>query len=317
MTTCLLIYNPNSGKNKFNSKLNYIISQLKTIYDCVDFEITKYKGHATEISKSSCGKYSHIIICGGDGTVNEVINGIAEQPNQPIIGYIPSGTINDISKSLNIPKKLTRAIKVLKANQIFEHDIFKVNNTYGIYACGIGAFTFTSWSTSQKSKHFWGKLAYFFHGIGEISRLSNFNIKITHNNITTNYNNCIIMLIINSRSTAGFLLNHSANLSDGKVDVVLVKRGNNKISTLLSTIFNISKIFLFDYKHLKDNKYITKFSIDNFHLQNNQRNIVNIDGEQGPYGNIDFNVINKGIKIITPRKTIQKQLQKEKNKNQI
>lgn len=307
MSKCLFVYNPKSGKSGIIKRINYIINELNTIYDEVDYIPTEYRGHATQIAKDACGQYTHLIVSGGDGTFNEIVNGVAEQSDAPIIGYLPSGTVNDISKSLNISRNLNKALRSIRDNNVFEHDIFKVNDKYGIYVCGAGAFTSTSWDTDQKSKKFWGKVAYFFHGIGEILHLPDFNIKITDKNGVVTSGKYIIMLIINSRSTAGFKLNSKANLSDGKVDVVLIKRENKKLWTYITSIINIAKIFLFDYSWLKNNKYITKFSASEFHLENSKRAIINVDGEKGPYGNIDFKVINKGIKIIVPSKTMKQQ----------
>ena len=308
MSKCLFVYNPNSGKSGLIKRINYIINELNTIYDEVEYKPTEYRGHATEIAKNACGKYTHLIVSGGDGTFNEIVNGVAEQEDAPIIGYLPSGTVNDISKSLKISKNLKKALQSIRDNNVFNHDIFKANEKYGIYICGAGAFTSASWDTKQKSKKFWGKVAYFFHGIHEIFNLPDFDISITDSNNTELANGKYIMLlIINSRSTAGFLLNSKANLSDGNVDVVLVKRENNKLWTYISSVVHIAKIFLFDYSLLKNNKYITKFSASEFKIKNNKRAIINVDGEKGPFGNIDFKVINQGLKIIVPSKTIKHQ----------
>ena len=93
MSKCIFVYNPNSGKSKLIKRIKYIVQELETIYDQVDYVATTHKGHATEIASDACGKYTHLIISGGDGSVNEVINGVAEQDNAPIIGYLPSGTV--------------------------------------------------------------------------------------------------------------------------------------------------------------------------------------------------------------------------------
>ena len=72
----------------------------------------------------------------------------------------------------------------------------------------------------------------------------------------------------------------------------------------------IATIFLFDYRFLKNNKYITKFTTSEFHLENSKRAIINVDGEEGSYGNMDFKVIQQGIKIIVPSKTMKQQFNK-------
>ena len=66
-------------------------------------------------------------------TINEVVNGFGENENAPILGIIPAGTVNDVAHSLHISKNLKKAVKTLVEGDVFEHDIFKVNEKYGIY----------------------------------------------------------------------------------------------------------------------------------------------------------------------------------------
>ncbi len=314
---CLFVYNPKSGKSGLLKRIEYIKSKLSEIYDEVDYKPTEYKGHATEIARESCGKYDYLIVSGGDGTISEIINGVAEQENQPTIGYLPSGTVNDISRSLRIPRNLKRAIGVLRDNNVFKHDLFKCNNKYGIYFCGSGAFTGASYGTKQSSKKFFGKTAYFFHGAKELGNITDFdvNIKDKDGNITSG--RYVLMLIVNSRSVSGFMLNASAKLNDGKVDIVLIKRQNKKFFNYLASLFTIAKVFLFDMKFLKSNSRVDVLSLDEFKLKNSKRMVINIDGEKASYGNMDFKVIQEGFKIVVPSKTIKEQFKnKYKEKKQ-
>ncbi len=315
---CLFVYNPNSGKSGLEKRINYIKSELGKFYDEVDYQPTEYRGHAKQIAKDACGKYDYLVVSGGDGTFNEIVNGVAEQDNAPIIGYLPSGTVNDISRSLRIPRNLKKAINVLKENKIYEHDIFKSNDDYGIYFCGAGAFTSTSYDTTQKNKKFWGKVAYFFHGVKELANITDFDVKITRDGRTLADDKYIMMLILNSRSTAGFILNKNADLSDGTVDVVLIKRKNNRFCNRLRSLITMAKIFLFDISTLKDGSRVTKLTLDEFTIHTNKRLIINVDGEKGSYGNMRFKTINKALKIVVPEKTIKSQEKiKAKHKTEI
>lgn len=304
---CLFVYNPNSGKSGLKKRIDYIKIELSKIYDEVEYKPTEYRGHAREIARESCGKYDYLIVSGGDGTFNEIVNGVAEQENAPIVGYLPSGTVNDISRSLRIPRNLKKSFEILKQNKVYEHDIFKSNGDYGIYFCGAGAFTSSSYDTTQKNKKFWGKVAYFFHGIKELFDITDFNVKITRDGRTLADDKYIMMLILNSRSTAGFILNKHADLSDGNVDVVLIKRKNNKFGNRLLSLLTMAKIFLFDIKSVKDGPRVTKLTLDEFNIHTSKRLIINVDGEKGSYGNMKFKTINKAIKIIVPEKTIKSQ----------
>lgn len=304
---CLFVYNPNSGKSGLKERIDYIKSELGKIYDEVEYKPTEHRGHARQIAREACGKYDYLVVSGGDGTFNEIVNGVAEQENAPIIGYLPSGTVNDISRSLRIPRNLKKAIGILKENNVYQHDIFKSNSDYGIYFCGAGVFTSSSYDTTQKNKKFWGKVAYFFHGVKELFNVTDFDVKITRDGRTLADDKYIMMLILNSRSTAGFILNKNADLSDGTVDVVLIKRKNSKFLNRLTSLLTIAKIFLFDICTLKDGPRVTKLTLDEFTIHTNKRLIINVDGEKGSYGNMRFKTLNKAIKIVVPEKTIRSQ----------
>ena len=278
---------------------DYIIKYLNNLYSHVDVVTTKYSKHAIEIAKNSCGVYKYLIISGGDGTFSEIINGIAEQEKKPIVGYIPSGTINDISRSLKIPLNYKKALQVIKNNKIFSHDLFKANNNYGIYVCGTGAFTNTSYITKHKTKKVLGKLAYFLQCIKQIFTVKDFRLRLTDENGNVTAGKYIMMLACNSKSLAGFKINKTANLNDGKVDVILIKR-NNYFTNYFSSIFIILKMFLFGIKSLKKNKNVTILNLNSFNVCLSKSLYVNIDGEKTFKGNFNFQTIENGINIIIP-----------------
>ena len=314
---CLFVYNPKSGKSGLVKRIDYIKKELSKIYEEVDYLPTEYKGHAEKIARESCGNYDYLIVSGGDGTFNEIINGVAEQENAPVIGYLPSGTVNDISRSLRISRNLKKSLNILRDNNVFSHDLFKANSRYGVYFCGSGAFTGASYGTKQTSKKMFGKIAYFFHGAKELTDIPDFDVKITDKNGKTTSGKYVLMLIVNSRSVSGFKLNSHARLNDGKVDIVLIKRKNTKWYNYLASLITIAKVFLFDIRYLKNGKHHDVLSLDEFTLKNNKRMIINVDGEKSSYGNMKFKVIKEGFKVIVPSKTIKQQFKlKYKDNNE-
>ena len=165
---CVFIANSHSGKGRILKYKNYIISKLCEKYDEVIWKETEYAGHATELAKEYGNKCDYLLFSGGDGTLNEVVNGIFQNDVRPIIGQIPSGTTNDFSKSIGIKKNIKKSLKQLISASEQVIDIFRNNNKHGVYICGFGLFTRTSYVSSEKSKKYFGRLAYFFSGIKEI-----------------------------------------------------------------------------------------------------------------------------------------------------
>ena len=107
--------------------------------------------------------YDIIIAAGGDGTLNEVVNGIAEQPNRPKLGIIPMGTVNDFGRALHLPNDIMGAVDVI----IKGHDksrYRKMNNRYFINLAAGGKLTQVSYETPSRLKSIVGPFAYYIKG---------------------------------------------------------------------------------------------------------------------------------------------------------
>jgi len=295
---CVYIYNPNSGNGKVLKYKDFILSSLREKFGEVEEMPTTKAGDASIYSKNACGKYDYLFVSGGDGTLNEVINGMGEAENKPIIGYIPTGTVNDVARSLKIPFSIKKAVKNILEGEPFEHDIFKVNDRYGIYVCCTGLFTSSSYATTQNVKKRLGKIAYFFKGAKDVFTARPVCVTLKTQNETISQK-CALVLILNSRSTAGFLLNKNASLNDGVVEVVLIHSHDKKVK--LSDIIRTANIFAFGLDRHKTSKHITYRLLKNFTMQVDDGAIINLDGEKTSSGTFDFSVINKGVKIIVPK----------------
>lgn len=295
---CLFIYNPNSGKGRVAKKEHYIEEKLKTKYNKVDVMRTEHPHHASIIASENYNKYDTFVVSGGDGTLNEVINAIAEKENAPVIGYIPTGTTNDVAHSLKIPRNIKKAVKVILNGKVFNHDIFKVNDKYGIYVCATGLGCEISYETKQTHKKFWGRLAYFFSGAKKIFKSKPLHIKLKHDNEIIEQN-CALLLIVNSRYVGGFKINKNARLDDGYVDVVMIECPKKNKFSLLS-MFSIAKLFLFGLNYNKKKRRVTYLRLKDFEIELKNNAEINLDGECGQNGSFKFKSLEKGVKIYIP-----------------
>lgn len=274
---------------------------LSQKYERVDVFATSLEKGATQIAKENIGKYETYVVAGGDGTLNEVINGIAENSNAPNIGYIPAGTTNDVAHSLKIPRNIKKAVKVILREKVFNHDIFKVNDKYAIYVCATGLGCEASYKTKQKDKKFLGKLAYFIFGAKKFFQTKPLDLKIhfkENDKEVSISNRCSLMLILNSRYVSGFKVNKKAVLDDGYVDVVLIKNNSLKLNFL--SIFTLLRLFLFglDYTKKKKDKYLSYYKLKEFKIDVENSQDINLDGELGLNGSFDIKMIKKGVKIF-------------------
>lgn len=288
----IFIYNPNSGRGVIQKHEKYILDRLSTQYDEIVVQKTQRPQHATTLARMACGQCDTLIVAGGDGTLNEIVNGIGDQENKPVIGYIPVGTVNDLAHSIKIPCTLKKAVDNILKGKIFKHDIFKAGEKYGIYVACAGLFTEMSYSTSQIKKKKFGKIAYLFHGLKKVFSSPSFNLKLSSESCEISGRFAFI-LIANSRNIASFKLNRKASLNDGKVDVVLIKERRKKAS--IWTVLKVANLFLFGIN--KKKQEFEKFSIT---FDNPVE--INLDGEDSGLTNFDFQMIKEGVEIIVPQK---------------
>lgn len=295
----VFIYNPASGKGKLKQHKDYITGKLSEKYGEVEWVETAKMGDAFLLAREYGKTCDYLFVSGGDGTLNEVVNGVSQNEHKPTIGYIPSGTVNDVAKSLGLSKNIKKAVKILLTGNEFEHDTFKVNDKFGIYVCCAGLFSKASYETKRYNKKIFGKIAYLFHGIKEI-----FNTKPLPVVLSTESEdikeNCALLLILNSRSAAGFKTNKGAKLNDGQVELVIFK--TSKTHIWLVDIFRIIRTFLFGVKAIKNSKHVVYRVLSNFTIKTKAETPINLDGEKSTNGTFSFECINKGIKIIVPNK---------------
>ena len=103
---CLFIYNPNSGKKKVLKYLEDIKTKLNKIFAEVKTFATSKKGDIEELIKKHYTEIDAVIIAGGDGTISEAVNSIMHLNKKLVLGILPFGTVNDISRNLKISKKM-------------------------------------------------------------------------------------------------------------------------------------------------------------------------------------------------------------------
>lgn len=295
MEKCLFVYNPFSGRGKIAKKEKQIVSMLETKFE-VDVVVSEYAGHIGDIVKERGEKYDLIVVSGGDGTLNEIVNSLALLSKKPRLGYIPTGTVNDVAHSLYIPRNIKKAVKNILEGQVYKHDIFRMNDRYGIYVCCAGLFTETSYATNQKAKKKIGKIAYAFHGLKKIFVTPSVNLKLTYDQGEID-GKFAFMLFLNSRSVAGMRINRRALLNDGLIDVILVRSKKDIVN--IPAIARVALLFIRGVPK-KSSKGIEFLRLNKFTVATSSDTIINLDGEKIGAGSFEFEVIRQGVDIIVP-----------------
>lgn len=297
---CVFIYNPVSGKGKVAKKLPYIESMLRQKYTEVEILATKQSGDMARFARENIGRTDAIIFAGGDGSFNDLLQGVADCETMPEIGYIPSGTVNDIARTLKIPRNIKKALKVIINGRTEKLDCMKANDKYAMYVIAAGLFTRASYATDQKQKNEIGKIAYFIEGIRNEFEFDLFHLGITENG-KQQTRNCVLVSFMNSRSVAGFPINRSANLQDGKIEVAIVEEKMKRLGFLgkVRAVLSVFSLFLFGYR--AKHKQLIRLEGAAFEVNVGDEVVWNFDGEKGCNGKLQIQVIPARINMIVPK----------------
>ena len=222
---CLFLYNPKSGKGKIIKKLDYIIKTLEHRFQSVDVYETTSANDLIEVVKEKSTQYDAIIFSGGDGTFNDITCGVAALEKRPVLGYIPTGTANDIARNLRISRNVKKALKVIVEGHTIKHDVGRINDRYFMYVAAIGVCTGTSYTTKHQTKKILGRFAYLFNGLEEFFTAPVSDVKYISDEQTIQMK-APLLLVMNSKSVGGICFNKYGHLNDGYFDVILIKEDN-------------------------------------------------------------------------------------------
>ena len=270
----LFIYNKTSGQQSINKKLTFIIESLKKTFEDLDVVESASEEHFIKTVKDSCGKYDSLIFSGGDGTFNMVVNALGEQENRPVLGVIPSGTINDAAKNFGISRNIKKALRIIKNQKVRSFDLGKLNDKYFVFTAAIGAYADIPITTSKKAKKRFGPLAYYFKAVPSFFKFIKIKGKIEIDGVEHDYETPFV-LIMNSTHIGGFRINPKSDISDGKMDVFLSRPGI--FNSLLNYLLFRKRIKHYQGQHIKVQVTIPDY--------------WDIDGEKGPTGNADISVL--------------------------
>ena len=293
----LFIINPQSGMKTIQKSLDHIIGQLvlKQIIQTIDVFYTQQKNDA-KIKCESLNQddYDLIISVGGDGTLNEVINGMMNAHLSIPLAILAGGTVNDFAKFLNLPTHPQEFIDMIQDFHTISVDIGQANDSYFINVIAGGMFSDIGYAVSQDQKEKLGSLAYYYNGLMQLpSQLATqFHLTIESENYNIHETSKLFM-ITNSSHVAGIKdLTPRASIQDGLLDVFVIKN--------CSTTDMIALVKDYTLFYHTENPYVHYFQTNELSLYSDDSLIYDIDGERGERLPIHIRVIPQALKILVP-----------------
>lgn len=222
-----LIYNPTSGREEMKRRLADVLARLERGGLETSTHATIGEGDASLAAADAIERgFDVIIAAGGDGTLYEVINGMAERENRPPLGIIPLGTTNDFARALAIPRNWEQACDIITSGFTRPTDVGKANNRYFINIAGGGSLTELTYEVPSKLKTMLGQMAYYMKGLEKLPRFRPMHLHMKADDLVFD-EEAMLFLIANSSSVAGFeKLSPDSSLDDGFLDVFILKKCN-------------------------------------------------------------------------------------------
>ena len=284
------IYNPYSGENVILSKLDKVISlHQEAGYTIVPYRITAGEDVGVALNDIKDGNYKYILIAGGDGTVDSVVNAMAKSGVSLPIGILPVGTANDFSKFLGMPSDVEEACKQILSSEVKSVDLGSINDKYFVNVASTGLFTDVSQKTDVNLKNTIGKLAYYLKGLEELPNFRKLHVNISSKEVEFD-GEMYLLLVFNGATAGNFNLATRADACDGLLDIIMFKAV--QIYELLPLFIKVLK-----GEHLDSNK-VLYFKTDYLRVECHEDIVTDIDGEKGPDFPLEIKCIKGGLKIL-------------------
>lgn len=229
----LFILNPRAGTMQASKNLSDILQIFSDAGCLTSVLVTTKSGDAREFAHRYANEYDVVACAGGDGTYNEMIDGVISSGAKCKVGYIPAGSTNDFGSSIGLSKNIIKAAKAIANDESITLDVGSFNGRYFSYVASFGAFTSTSYSVPQNLKNILGHTAYVLQGIKDIVNIKSQHVKvITDEGLPTERvieEDLVFGAVCNATSVGGVLKLDSfrVDMNDGLMEVLLIKSPKN------------------------------------------------------------------------------------------
>jgi diacylglycerol kinase (ATP) len=299
----MLIVNPTSGPLDVRRELPAVLAHLDNHGWQTVLHYTERSGEATGLAQDARDQgLDAVFVVGGDGTINEVINGLAEGP--VAMGVLPAGTGNVWAKELGLPTRsplhrlpLLDSVKALVPGSTRRIDLGKANGRYFLQWAGLGLDAEVTYAMEPRTRaqRRLGTLAYAVAGVTIAATMVGIRTRIHIDNERI-YRRCILIVISNSQLYGGKVrIATDARLDDGLLDVN-VFAGTGFGSALRTAAGIITGLHVRDPRH-------TPFQGRSIQVETDKPMGLHVDGEPMGTTPLECEVIPGALSVIIPEHT--------------
>ncbi len=294
MKNVRFIINPSSGRKNYKRFIDEVCIKLLDAGYLISKFYTEKAGDALEDTVNSCNLgIDFLIACGGDGTVNEVVNGLSKCKRKAPLGIIPSGTMNDFAHITDMPNTVQGVVDMIKSGKTKLVDIGITSGRYFVNVAAGGFLTAVAHNVSASSKTLFGRSAYYIEGVREFFADAGKakTMKFTSKEFTGT-EEVMLFLVSNSTSVGGFKkIAPFAEIEDGLLDCLIITK--SAITETLSILLTMNS-----GKHIKHPNVIY-FKTKDILIESAEHLVVDVDGDIGGLLPMRFKIVENGLNVLT------------------
>lgn len=300
MKRARIIYNPTSGREVFKKHLPEVLQKLEIAGYETSCHATTGAGDATFAARVAVERrYDLVVAVGGDGTINEVVNGLAEQEYRPKLGIIPAGTTNDFARAVQIPRDIEAAADIIARGETIPVDIGRINDKYFVNIGGGGRITELTYEVPSKLKTMLGQLAYYLKGIEMLPSFKATEVCIEYDGKLFE-GEVMLFLVGLTNSVGGFeKLAPNASINDGLFSLLILKKTN------LADFIRVATLALRG-EHVNDPNVIYT-QANRIKVTSNDKVQLNLDGEFGGLLPAEFVNLYRHLEVFVPLEKIREE----------
>jgi len=285
------VINPSAGQGKYERIIHAIRETLSEFDLQYDIKVLQYKGEATSIAREAAATHDVVVAVGGDGTVNEVFNGLIG--TQAVFGIIPAGTGNGFARELGLPPDPAEACRVLAEGNIKIMDVGVVNDRYFLGTAGIGFDAMISKFAGEKLGPLRGMWLYFVAGVLMFYKYRPQLINVKIDSETVEITPLLVAVANTARYGGTALIAPEAKPDDGLLDVCIIRKMGP-----IRLLWHLPKLFTGKHVGLPD---VTMYKGKSITIDAPEPLPVHVDGEAiDSRSTVKFALLPAAIKILVP-----------------
>lgn len=293
----VLFYHEHSGLKDIYEGLGEVTKSLSSMCKHLSIQLSENEGdiikYCEAIKNDKYGSEIDILfILGGDGTVNELVNGVMQHDLHLPVGIIPGGTFNDFTKTLNLDPNFKNASSQLLSAQVGSYDVMKVNDTYVLNFVGLGLIVQNAENVQEGSKDVFGKLSYIGSTVKTLMNPSKFDFELNIDGRKETGNTSMLLIANGPNIGGGRVPLTDLSPQDGKVDTFIF---DDQSFSILNDIFK--KRDSMNWNEI--NEGIDHIPGQHITLSTEPNMKVDIDGEISLETPIEIEVLPKAIQLLT------------------